>query len=124
MSGQPGKKKYTNMGTMMVSKKKDENDPNEPKRYYIRLEQQKGKDKKPFGEVIFPITLANGVVLNDGDILSMFAKRPKFQKMVDEGKMTQEKADELSAFLAFDIVLTEDPDAPKSSSGGNGDINF
>jgi hypothetical protein len=109
------KKKYLNLGTMTAAKPKT-NDPDEPKRYYIRLEQQKDKKTgKPFGDQIFPITLANGVVLNDGDMLAMFSKKEKFKKQVEDGKMDQEKADFLSSFLLFDIVAVKE----ESNEGGN-----
>lgn len=97
------KKKYLNLGVMTVAKPKDANDPDEAKRFYIKLEQQKGKDGKPYGEELFPIVLANGTILNDGDILSMYSKKEKFKKLVEDGKMDQEKADFLSSFLLFDI---------------------
>lgn len=102
------KKKYTTLGTMCASKKKNPDDENEKKRFYLKLEQNKGKDQKPYGESIYPIKLANGKVVNDGDILALFSKKEKFQKLVDEGKMDQAKADMLSSFLLFDIVLVED----------------
>ena len=110
------KKKYLNLGTMTVAKPKDANDPDEAKRFYIKLEQQKSKDGKPYGDQLFPIVLANGMVLNDGDILSMYSKKEKFKKMVEEGKIDQEKADFLSSFLLFDIcaVVSED-----EGSGGS-----
>jgi hypothetical protein len=101
------KKVYTNLGTMMVAKKKDPTDEKEPKRFYIKLEQQKTKDGKPYGEQVFPITLANGRVLNDGDILSMYSKKEKFQEAVEANKMDQDKANFLSSFMLFDIVATE-----------------
>lgn len=116
-------KKYTNLGTVMKAKKNQESDPD---RFYIRLEQQKDKDKKPVGEQIFPITLANGKVIHDGQTLAMFSKREKFDKLVKDDKMTREKADQLSSFLRYDVVLVEDVNEgggesdPSSDSG----INF
>ena len=114
-------KKFSNIGTMMVAKKRDPSNPDEAKRYYIKLEQQKSKDGAPYGEQLFPITLANGKKLNDGDILSLFSKKEKFQKAVEDNKMSQEKADELSAFLLFDIVVTETVQEDDKPKGG---INF
>jgi hypothetical protein len=102
------KKKYTNLGVMCASKKKNPDDENEKKRFYLKLEQNKGKDNKPYGESIFPIKLANGKVIKDGDMLSLFSKKEKFEKLVEEGKMDQAKADFLASFLLFDIVLVED----------------
>lgn len=113
------KKKYTNIGTMMA-KKADANNPDAPKGYYLKLEQQTKKDGTAYGDQIFPITLANGKVLNSGDILNLYSKKDKFSKAVEEGKMDQEKADFLSSFLLFDIVLTESADeTPNKSSGPN-----
>lgn len=111
------KKKFLNLGVMTVAKPKDANNPDEQKRFYIKLEQQKGKDGKIYGDQIFPITLANGTVLNDGDILSMFSKKEKFKKMVEDGKLDQDKADFLSSFLLFDIcaVVSEDQDQETDS---------
>ena len=111
------KNKYTNIGVMCKAKKKDPNDENEQNRFYLKLEQNKGKDGKPYGEQVFPITLANGKVLNDGDILSMFSKKEKFKKLVEEGKMDQEKADMLSSFLLFDICVVEPVNEGNGSSG-------
>jgi len=115
------KKKYLNLGTMTVAKPKNPNDENEPKRFYIKLEQQKGKDGKPYGDQLFPITLANGVVLNDGDILSMFSKKEKFKKMVEDGKLDQAKADFLSGFLLFDICAVKEE---SSEDDGSDEVPF
>lgn len=101
------KVKFTTIGAMLVNKKKDPNNPDEPKKFHIKLQQQKGKDGKPYGEQVFPITLANGKVLNDGDALVMFSKKEKFQELVRTGKMDQQKADDLSAFLLFDVCVVE-----------------
>jgi hypothetical protein len=117
------KKKYTNLGTMTAAKKKDPTDESEPKRFYIKLEQQKGKDGKPYGEQVFPITLANGKVLKDGDMLSMFSKKENFKRAVEAGKMDQEKAEFLSSFLLFDICVVEEVnDGEEPSKGGS--VNF
>ena len=115
------KKVYTSLGTVMKAKKKNDG---EADRFYLKLEQQKDKDGKPFGETIFPIKLANGRVLTDGQIVSMYSKKEKFQKSVDAGKMEQSKADELSAFLKYDVVLVEDVNQGSGSSDDGGDINF
>jgi hypothetical protein len=98
------KKKYTNIGTVIKAKEKN-NDGSD--RFYLKLEQQKGKDGKPYGEQVFPITLANGVVLKDGDSLSLFSKKAKLQSLVDAGKMEQDKADFLSSFLRFEVCVVE-----------------
>ena len=111
------KKKYTNLGTMMA-KKADANNPDAPKGYYLNLEQSLKQDGTPYGDQVFPITLANGKVINSGDVLNLYSKKDKFNKAVEEGKMDQEKADFLSSFLLFDIVLTESADEsgkPKST---------
>lgn len=115
------KKVYTSLGTVMKAKKKNEGDAD---RFYLKLEQKKDKDGKPVGASIFPIKLANGVVLNDGQIVSMFSKKEKFQKSVNEGKMDQAKADELSAFLKYDVVMVEEVNEGSGSSDDGSDINF
>lgn len=117
------KKKYYNLGVMKVAKKKDPSNESEPKRFYIQLEQQKSKDGKIYGDQIFPITLANGVVLNDGDSLSMFAKKPKLQKLVEEGKMEQDTADFLSSFILFEICASENVEGGSEGNDGGG-VNF
>lgn len=104
------KKKYTTLGVMTKNKPYPDEAADAPPRFSIKLEQQKNKDKTPYGEVIFPITLANGKVLNDGDYLVMFAKKPKFQAAVEAGSMTQETADQLASFLLFDICVAESVD--------------
>lgn len=116
------KKKYMTLGVLTVAKPRDGEGPESPKRLYIKLEQQVGKDGKPYGDQLFPITLANGVVLNSGDILSMFSKKDKFKRMVEEGKMDQEKADFLSGFLLFDICAVQDEES--SDDGGSEGVPF
>jgi hypothetical protein len=102
------KKKYTTIGTMCASKKKNPDDESEKKRFYLKMEQSKDKNGKVYNDKIFPIKLANGKTISDGDMLALFSKKEKFQKLVEEGKMDQAKADMLSSFLLFDIVLVED----------------
>lgn len=114
-------KKFLNLGTMMQAKKKT-SDPDEPKKFYLKLEQQKKKDGTLIGEQLFPITLANGVKLNDGDIISLQSKREKLQKMVDDDRMTQEKADQLASFLIFDMVAVVDESEEKKKDGDNIDF--
>lgn len=117
------KNKYTNIGVVMTAKK---DKPDDPTRFYIKLEQRKDKDKKPYGDVIFPITLANGKVLNDGDILAMFSKADQFQNLVDKGSMTQAKADELKGFLRYDVCISEklNEDGTPAKKDKDDDINF
>lgn len=118
------KKIYTSLGTMMKAKAKNPNDEKEPARFYIKLEQKKDKNKKTYGEQIFPITLANGKQLNDGDILAMFSKKESFQRAVDANQMTQAKADELSSFLKFDIVFVESVDDGNGSGNDGGGVDL
>jgi hypothetical protein len=116
------KKKYTTLGTMMVAKKRDPNDENEAKRFYVKLEQQTKSDGTPYGETVFPITLANGKKLNSGDIISMQNKKEKFQRAVEAGRMDADKAAQLASFLLFDLVVVEDDNG--SSDSGSDNINF
>lgn len=118
------KRKFSNIGTMLMSKKKNPEDKNEKRSFYIKLEQNKKKDGTPYGEQLFPITLANGKKILDGESLSLFSKREKFQELVDEGKMTQEKADELSAFLLFDVCVSEPVDEGGGPASGSDEIPF
>lgn len=111
-------KKYMNLGQVVLKKKTN---PDEPDRFYIRLQQQAKKDGTVIGEKIFPITLANGEVLNSGDILSMFSIREKMEKLVKENKMDAEKADYLSGFLRYDVVAVRDDESEKGKSD---DIDF
>lgn len=118
------KKKYTNIGTVKQARKKDPNDENEAPRFYLELQQTKDKEGKAIGEQIFPIKLANGVVLEDGQILSLYSIPEKLKRKVQNGDMSQAKADDLS-FLRFDVVLVEDADTGSKKSGkGSDDINF
>lgn len=116
------KNKYTNLGTVMKSKK---DNPNDPDRFYIKLEQRRDKDKKIVGEPLFPITLANGKVLNEGDTLSMFSKTEQFKRLVADGKMTEETAEKMS-FLRYDVCLSEklNEDGTPAKSDSSDDINF
>lgn len=116
------KKKYTTLGTMMVAKKRDPNDENEAKRFYVKLEQQTKKDGTPYGDVVFPLTTASGKKIQSGDIISMQNKKEKFARSVEAGTMTQEKADQLSSFLLFDLVLVEDDNG--SGDTDSDDIKF
>lgn len=98
------KNKYLSIGTVM-KRKADPAKPDE-KGFYLRLEQPKDRNTgKIFGEQLFPITLANGIVLKDGDILSMYSKKESLQRLVDNKKMDQAKADELAEFLLFDVSV-------------------
>ncbi len=115
------KSKFINIGTMMLAKKKDANDEDEPNKYYIKLEQKEDKEGNIIGEKVFPITLANGRVLESGDILAMFSKKSQFKWLVENDKMTQEKADELSKFLIFDICVGEKQNKDKDTKDG---VNF
>lgn len=117
-------KKYTNIGTVMVAKKKNANDPTEKLRFYLKLEQQRNKDKTPYGDQIFPITLANGKVLNDGDILAMFSKKEKLDYQLEQKKITQEKYEQLVSFLKYDVCLVEDLINSNENDSGSEKINF
>lgn len=101
-----GKVKFTNIGTLQSAKKKT-NDPKEKTKFYIKLQQNRSKDGKPYGEQIFPITLANGKVLNDGDILTLFSKKEKFDYQLEQGQITQQKYDQLTGFLFYDVCVGE-----------------
>lgn len=117
-------KKYTNIGTVMVAKKKNPNDPNEKSRFYLKLEQQRNKDKTPYGDQVFPITLANGKILNDGDVLAMFSKKEKLDYQLENKKITQEKYDQLVSFLKYDVCLVEDLNGSDSEPKDDGNIPF
>lgn len=123
MSQEKSKKKYTNLGTVMVAKKYPDEAPDAPPRFYLKLEQSKDKNGNPLGDQVFPIKLANGAILESGDTLQMYCKRTKFKKAVADGKMSEEKAEELGSFLRYDVVLAEDADAVKGPKGSD-DINF
>lgn len=112
------KKQYLNLGTVTKRKPKTDN-PDEPKAFYIKMEQQKKKDGTPVGPQIYPIRLANGVVINDGDVLSMYSKKEKLKALVEDGKITQDTADKLASFLMYDVVLTVHGDDKKSDDGVN-----
>lgn len=118
------KVKFTNIGTVMVAKKKDPNNEDEAPRYYIKLQQNKQKDGTPYGDLVFPITLANGKVLKDGDMLSLFSKKEKFNAAVEAGTMSQEKADELSAFIKFDVCVGEDTEEKSDSKPNKSGVDF
>lgn len=116
--------KFYNLGTMMKQKPKDPNDENEPKKFYIKLEQQKSKDGKPYGDQIFPITLANGKVIKDGTFVAMKPKKEKLLKSLKEEKITEEKYKELVSFLLFDLVVVDDGSMPTAEPKNDEEIPF
>jgi hypothetical protein len=79
-------------------------------RTFIKLEQSM-KDGQPYGDIMFPITFANGKKLNSGDCLTLFSKKGK-------------KAPD---YILYDVTISElDEDAPKKPTGkppvsGSGD---
>lgn len=81
--------KFINIGTIM--RKKDK-----PDQYYLKLEQSKTKDGDYYGEKLFPIKLANGTVLEEGDFLSVFSKKKKL--------LAADRPD-LAKFLLFDLCV-------------------
>jgi hypothetical protein len=119
------KRKYLNIGTVKRKKKEQED---EPDRFYLELNQARDKDGKPLNgsDELFPITLANGMKLEAGDILTMFSKKLSFQRKVSEGAMEQEKADYLSSFMKYDVCvpIKDGTEAPKKKSKKTSEIDF
>lgn len=110
------------IGTVMKSKEVG---------FYFKFQQQQDKDGNHIGPTLFPITLADGTKIKDGDTMSLYSKKESLQRAVDQGKMSQEKADELSEFLRYDAVYTvkDGGNAPKKSNDNgsdedSGDVNF
>ncbi len=112
------KYKYFNIGTILRGKKEN---PQDADWFYIKLKQDTDSNGKPYGDQVFPITLANGIVLNVGDSLSLFSIPEKFKAKVEAGEMTQEKADELD-YLKFEVKVKQPLNAAKKS--GSGEPNF
>lgn len=113
-------KKYVNLGQVILKKK---DNPDEPDRYYLKLQQQAKKDGTVIGDQVFPITLANGQVLNSGDILSLFSIKEKMNQLVKDGKIDAEKAEFLSSFLRYDVVMVRDADESQSAPASD-EIDF
>lgn len=90
--------------------------------YFLKFERQKNKDGKPYGDNPFPLAI------NEGDIFQMKRKEDDLQKLVDEGRMSQETADKICRTVRFEIskAPSRDGDAKKSnqSSDGDDEVNF
>jgi hypothetical protein len=105
------KKKYLNIGTVMKSIPDEDADENAPDRFYLKLGQNRNEDGEPFsGDELFPITLANGMVIEDGECLTMFSKKEQFARKVKDGDMDKKQASYLSGFLKYDVCLAVDPE--------------
>jgi hypothetical protein len=121
------KKTYTKfkLGTLQQSKF---NFPDGSPKFGVHLGGQKDKEGNTVGENIFPITLANGLVITEGQYLEAASCKALYSYLVRTGKMTQEKMDQLS-FNKFDLyVSVEDKPGtkkptkrPPSTSDDSGD---
>lgn len=127
MSETKKKYNYTQFGTVQVSKKFNPDDENEPLRYCIKLGPNRDKKSgRVYGENVFPITLANGKVLEEGDYLTLFSIPEALKEKLKDGKIDQETYDFLTSYLKFDIKIKEPVSSGKkgSNDSGSDDVNF
>ncbi len=83
--------------------------------HFLVFGRRTDKDKKPIGDNPFPLTV------NEGDIFQMKAKSEDLQKLVDDGKMSQETADKICQTVRFEI--SRGPSSNQGSSDDDG-VNF
>lgn len=100
---------YNNIGRVIKTKKGG---------YFMVFERQKDKDKKYKGESPFPLTI------NEGDMFQMKLKKDDLQKLVNDGKMSQETADSICETVKFEISKAPARDGkPNKADDGDG-VNF
>lgn len=100
-----------NIGRVIKSKKGS---------YFLIFERQKDKNKNYRGENPFPLTI------NEGDMFHLKLKKDDLQKMVDDGKMSQETADSICETVKFEVSKAPARDGSNSnqSSDGDDEVNF
>lgn len=93
--------------------------------FFLKFERRKDKNKQYIGDNPFPL------VINEGDILQMRAKKDELAKLVADGKMSQETADKICETVRFEISKAPDSTAkataPASSAPpkkDNNGVNF
>lgn len=88
-------KKYLSIGRILRNKP---NDRVPGVTFSLKLENPYKEDP------IFPIKLANGLVLNEGDYLTLFDEEKRRQILVEEGKISSETAKNLS-FIKYSVCI-------------------
>lgn len=91
--------------------------------YFLVFERRKDKDDKPIGEDCFPL------VINEGDTFQLKLKRDDLQKLVDEGKMSEETAEKICETVKFEVSKAPPRDAAeqhpaKGKSSNKNGVNF
>lgn len=81
--------------------------------YFMVFERRKDKDGNPVGEDCFPL------VFNEGDTLQLKLKKDDLQKLVDDGKMSQETADKICETVKFEVSRAPQDGSAQSQAKGN-----
>jgi len=81
--------------------------------FYIRLGQDRNKEGQLFGKnavEVFPITLADGTVINDGDALFLKDPRVKLNELAErniiESSVALERISNIPEFVKYDVELS------------------
>lgn len=99
-----------NIGRVIKSKKGS---------YFLIFERQKDKNKNYRGDNCFPL------VINEGDMFQLKLKKDDLQKLVDEGKMSQDTADSICETVKFEVSKAPPRDGTTNqSSNGDDEVNF
>jgi hypothetical protein len=115
--------KYKNFSIGAIKMRKQE-DPSGPKEYYFQFQQrQNRKTGELVGPKVFPITLADGTIINDGDFANLFDTQVELQKLVNQGKLDAKKKSDMS-FLKYNMVFSKKTEGNDDGGGEGSDINF
>lgn len=115
--------KYKNFPIGAIKMRKQE-DPSEPKEYYFQFQQRKNnKTGELVGPKVFPITLADGTIINDGDFANLYDTQAELQKLVTQGKMDAMTKSKMS-FLKFNLVFGKKIEDDDDGGNEGSDINF
>ncbi len=72
--------------------------------YFLVFGRRTDKDGTPVGEDIFPLTI------NEGDIFQAKVKKDDLQRLVDDGRMDQETADDIARRVKFEFSIAPKKD--------------
>lgn len=82
--------------------------------FYLKLGQLRKKDGSLVGKnasEVFPITLANGEVLNEGDVLFLNDPRTEVDQLeaknIISSEIAQQRRDNIKDFVKYNVVLSK-----------------
>jgi len=89
-------------------------------KYFMVFERAKDKNKKPIGDNPFPL------IINEGDTFQAKLKKDDLQGLVNNGKLSQEQADNICETVKFEFSRAPARTAPTVNTNSNDDdgVNF